>query len=118
MVNLLSQGCEILLSPKEAMLDYERGLTLILTGVFVTNICQGAASSWRLRPCSVSPCRRNQDCPAGVQQSAKLNFMYQMFMTTWHLPAGDTLGGCGASQAGESNVFPSSHHSSLALAFN
>ena len=133
-------------------LDYERWLTLVLTGIFVTDlqqchicggiwlkeitqakiqkqchhlilgifkphICQGAAGSWRLRPGSVLPCRCNQDCPAGVQQQpAKFNFMYPMFMTTWHLPAGDTLGGCRASQAGESNVFPSSHHSSLALA--
>ena len=135
-------------------LDYERWLTLVLTGVFVTNlqrchisagtwlkrdysgqntetmppgihlilgifkphICQGAASSWRLRPCSVLPCRRNLDCPAGVEQPGQISFRDPMFIKTWHLPACDTLGGCRASQAGESNVFPSSHHSSLALA--
>ena len=99
-------------------LDYERWLTLVLTGVFVTNlqqchisggtwlkrdssgqntetmppgihlilgilkphICQGAASSWRLRPCSVLPCRRNQDRPADVQQPGQISFRDQMFM--------------------------------------
>ena len=74
------------------------------------HICQGAASSWRLRPCSVLPCRRNLDCPASVQQPGQISFRDPMFIKTWHLPACDTLGGCRASQAGESNVFPSSTH--------